>query len=135
VKPSRIVGIVLLAAAVSSAVYGAAANFTLTSTDSGAADTGVTSCDTDGLTASFGPVAWEPLIGAYEMTTVTVSGIAQPGCGNAQLRIQLTGAGGAALAEKVSNDINGFVSVSPSFAGDNVSVESVTGIHVALIGP
>lgn len=124
-----------LSSLLGSLVFGAAASLGVGSADVGAGDSLVSSCD-DAVTVSFGPVVWEPSIPGYKITTVTLSGIDQPACANAELRLQLTGAEGAALGvEKVIGDIDSATAVTFFFTGENIKAEDVTDVHVALVGP
>lgn len=101
----------------------------------GAGDATVTSCDTDGLSVSWG-TAYEPLIPGYEITTVNVSGVAQAGCANARLQLQLTTTGGTTLGlEKVVPDIDGLTAFGFDFTSENIDVADVEDIHIVIIGP
>src|SRR3990167_5807009 len=76
-----------------------AAGLGITPAALGAGDSPGSSCDAE-VTVSWGPVVWEPSIPGYRITTVTLSGIGQSACKKAELRLQLTKAGGGALGEE-----------------------------------
>lgn len=61
----------------------------------GAGDSPVAACDTDGVSAAY-TNAFNPTVGDYETTAITVSGIA-PSCVGRSGRLTVRGAGGLAL--------------------------------------
>ena len=124
-----------MAVAFAGAVYAAAANITVNSTNLGAGEDVVAACDT-AISVSFGPVAWEPAIGSYKITTVTVDGIAQPACNSSHFRMQLTQAGGAALGtEEDITTIGSQFLLGFDFSSQNLKAEDVEDVHIALYGP
>ena len=107
---------------------------TVTTPSLGAAEGVVVSCDTNGLTITWGTV-YDPSIAAYRVNLVTVSDIDASGCQDADIRLQLTGAGGSTLGpEKFTLSMNSVSFVGFAFA-PTVKVEDLEDVHIVLIGP
>lgn len=97
----------------------------------GSGDAAVTACDSDGVSVSY-------TISGGNVTAVTVGAIADPGCGGAQLSLQLTrlgasiGGGGpqAVPTDGDTADNSVAVAVSPQPAASLVA-----GISISIVGP
>jgi hypothetical protein len=95
----RLVIALIAAGAVFSAVFAVAASLgPITPNQIGANDAVVGSCDTDGVSTAY-TVAFDTTDDRYEITSVTVSGIAAPACDTQTLQVTLTGTdvGGAGV--------------------------------------
>jgi hypothetical protein len=101
----------------------------LTSSNLGANNTVVASCDTDGVTISYAN-AYDATAGAYKVGSVTVGGIAA-GCAGQVLNVTLKGSTGTSLAA-TSVTVSG-TSETMSVSG-TVLAESVTGAAVVISG-
>lgn len=98
----------------------------------GAGAATVATCDTDGFTPSYATAAGS-------VTSVTLAGIADPGCEGGQLSLVLAGAGGSSVAaagptavptdgDTSANSMTLAVTPTPAAA-------TVTSIHVVVTGP
>jgi hypothetical protein len=109
------------------AVFASAASLGgITSGQVGADDAAVTSCDTDGVTTAY-TTSWDATDDRYEVTTVTVSGIAVA-CATKTLSVSLTDGTnqiGSGTGTVVGTSLA--VTMSPS-----ASAEATTGVHVAI---
>jgi hypothetical protein len=109
------------------AVFASAASLGgITSGQVGADDAAVTSCDTDGVTTAY-TTSWDGTDDRYEVTSVTVSGIAAA-CTTKTLSVSLTdGTGqiGSGTGTVVGTSLA--VTMSPA-----ASAEATTGVHVAI---
>ena len=128
----RTIAGVLAGLVVFGAVFAMAASLGgITSGRVGADDAAVASCDTDGVTTSYA-TSWDATDERYEVTSVTVSGIANL-CDGQTLSVSLTDAGGAQLGSgsiAVPSDVLATaVTVSLSSAA---SAELAVGVHVAI---
>jgi hypothetical protein len=103
----------------------------ITSGRVGADDAAVASCDTDGVTTSYAS-SWDATDRRYEVTSVTVSGIANL-CDGQTLSVSLTDSTNAQLGSgsvAIPSDVLATqVTVSLSTAA---SAELTTGVHVAI---
>jgi hypothetical protein len=102
----------------------------ITSTKVGADNTALASCDTDGVSTSYS-TAWDGTDDRYEISTVTVSGVADA-CDGQTLSVSLTdtsgnqiGSGSTAIPTSVATSFG--VSLSTA-----ASAEDSTGVHVLI---
>lgn len=111
----------------------AAAGLDVTGSSLASGSDSVGKCDTDGIDITWGPGVYETSITGYKITTVTLSDLNQPACAGFELRLQLSGASGAALgAEKIVPDIDSLSAMTFDFAVENIPVSDVYGVHVGL---
>ena len=95
---SRIISGVIAGTLVFGGVFAMAATLGgITSNKVGADNVAVASCDTDGVATAYA-TAWDATDERYEVSTVTVSGIADA-CDGQTVKVTLTDSGGAALGE------------------------------------
>jgi hypothetical protein len=115
------------------AVFAMAANLGgITGGQVGADSTTVTSCDTDGVTTSYAS-SWDTTDERYEVTSVTVSGIANT-CDTRTLSVSLTDSTGAQIGSgsaAIPSDA-GATSVAVSLS-TAASAQLAVGVH-AVIG-
>lgn len=122
-------------------VVGAAASLGgLTSTNLGADDNVVASCDTDGITSAYTTLyntAVTPgaAFAGYKVNDVTIAGVAAACTGQA-MSVTLTGpiASKASLAEISGQTVVAGGSNVVGFIAKNILAEDVTGIHVVISG-
>ena len=123
-------------AMVFSLVYAAAASLTVTSTDMAAGTATVAACDGNGVSTSF-TVAFDVTDLRYEVSTVTVGGIADA-CLGQDFSVTL-GNGSTGLATQASADVASWTTTSTdantlnvSFSGSNVAASAVTAVYVSI---
>lgn len=110
----------------------------VTATTVGANNVTIAACDTNGVASSY-VVAYESALPAYEVTTVTIAGIADA-CNGKSMKVTLVNASNASLSEQTmtvavdSTAVPADTSDDVSFATANVSAELVTGVHVSIVG-
>ena len=128
----RLLITIVAALAVPVSIAAAAGIGGLTSTKVGTGQATVVSCDTDGFVPSY-------TTSGGNITSVTVSGIADPGCEGASLRLAVVDGSGASLAsggpqtipsDGDSLDNSMTISVSPQPAA-----ASAAGVHMSVVGP
>lgn len=104
----------------------------LTSTNLGADDSVVASCDTNGVTSAYTSVYNTTSTAGFKVDDVTVGGIADT-CDGDSMTITLTGAAGASLGQATQVVPTGaaFTNVV-DFVAQNVLSEAVTGVHVVI---
>jgi hypothetical protein len=129
----RLVTALFIAALVATVVFAAAATLGgISGTSLGAGSATVAACDGNGFTVTYS-------VSGGNVTAVTVSGIADPGCEGGQLSLTLTNSGGTSIGsggpltvptdgDVLDNSMT--VPVSPQPAASQV-----TGIHVVVEGP
>jgi hypothetical protein len=129
----RVIVLILTAATLASlCVASAAALGGISGGQVGAGNAPIAACDSMGFTLAYTTVGGN-------VTAVTVSGIADPGCEGADLSLTLTNTGGASIAsggpdaiapddDTAENSV--LLSVSP-----NPAAEQVSGYHISLVGP
>lgn len=129
----RVIVLILTAATIASlCVASAAALGGISSGQVGAGYAPITACDATGFMLAYTTVGGN-------VTAVTVSGIADPGCEGGDLSLTLTNTGGASVAsggpqaitpdgDTVENSV--LLSVNP-----NPPAEQVSGYHISLVGP
>lgn len=129
-KKRLLVGCVV-ATAVFAAVFGAAATMGLTPDGLGANNAGVSACDGNGVTTSYANT-WDATDNRYEVTNVTVKGVADT-CDGLTLKVTLASAANADIG-------NGTMTIPTSAAVDhtvtplsaNPAASAVANIHVVI---
>jgi hypothetical protein len=103
----------------------------ITSTKVGADNTALASCDTDGVSTSYS-TAWDATDDRYEISTVTVSGVADA-CDTQTLSVSLTNTAGDQIGSgsvvAIDTDVATSFDVSLS---THASAELSTGVHVLI---
>jgi hypothetical protein len=98
----------------------------------GAGDAPVATCDADGFTLAY-------TTSGGDVTAVTVSGIADPGCEGGDLSVTLTNTDGDSIAsggpQAVPVDGDTVESSVTVPVAPNPAAEQVSGYHVSLVGP
>ncbi len=111
-------------------VVGAAASLGgITSSNLGADDSVVASCDTDGVTTAYTTVYNTTGSAGFKVDDVTVGAIAAP-CVGDSMTITLTGAANASLASATSTVAAGTTTTVD--LGSTALAEAVTGVHVVI---
>ena len=127
----------LIALAVGSAVfagaYAMAASLSVSSTRLGSGNAAVTSCDTDGIATSYTVSYSATGTAGYKIDTAEITGVA-PACNGGSMKVTLTGASSALLAER-TQAVSGVANYSVNFAAAGVLASDVTGVHVTIAGP
>lgn len=103
----------------------------LTSGQVGAQNTAVAACDADGVSASYSSPAWDGTDDRYEVSTVTVSGVADA-CDGATLKVTLNDSSNNQVGE---GTLAIPTSAATSFAVSMTTVpaaSAVTGVHVVI---
>jgi len=125
----RILFVLLTLAVVFAVAYGAAASLTV---DGGVVQSGSgtdLTCDNDGVTVSY-TVAWDNTNKQFQVTGVTVSGIATK-CDGKMIAVQLTKADGTA-ASGISSKTATINGTTASLTGFTSPASEVTDVHVAI---
>jgi anti-sigma-K factor RskA len=129
----RGIAAILAAVAIFGAVYAMAASLGgITSDAVGADNTIVASCDTDGVTTSY-TTSWDAADERYEITAVTVGGVADT-CDGQTMKVTLADASGTSLSEGTlslpSSAATSFaVTMSPA-----ASAQLTEAVHVLIAG-
>jgi hypothetical protein len=101
---------------------------TVTTGTVGASGAVVASCDTDGVTTSYGSPTWSATNKRYEVSTVNVTSI-NAACNGDTIKVTLKDTTGASLGEATGSVAAGAASLS--FAS-GVSALSVVGVDVVI---
>jgi hypothetical protein len=127
----RFVISVLAGLVVFAAVFAMAASLGgITSGTVGADTTTVAACDSNGVTAAY-TVAWDATDERYEISTVTVGGVADT-CDGLTLSVTLADSGGAQIGSgSLTIPASGATSFGVSMA-PQPSANATVGIHVAI---
>jgi hypothetical protein len=105
-----------------------AAPLALTSEKLGGGNSSIVACDGDGFTPSY-------TTSRGNVTSITVSGIAQPACGGGILRVSVTNSSGASITAGGPQTIStGATSVTVSVT-PQPSATQVAGIQIVVEGP
>jgi hypothetical protein len=125
----------LIAVIAGLAVFGATFAFAatlggVTTGTVGDSATVVASCDTDGVTATFGAPSWDSTNKRYGLTTLDVTSI-NAACNGLGIKVTLTDGTGAQLGESTGTVASGAASLTFS---PSVSAQSVAGIDVVIAG-
>jgi hypothetical protein len=127
----------LIALAVGTAVfagaYAMAASLSVSSTRLGSGNAVITSCDTDGVNSTYTVSYNATGTAGYKIDTAEISGVAAA-CNGGSMKITLTGAANAALAER-TQVVSTASNYSVNFATSGVLASDVTGVHVTIAGP
>lgn len=119
---------VVAALVVGGSVYAAAASLGgITSDAVGADDTAIASCDTDGVTTAY-TTGWDAVDQRYEISAVTVGGIANA-CNGLKAYVTLTDAGGAQIADGNATIAGNSQAVTVTPGAPS---ETTVGVHVLL---
>jgi hypothetical protein len=129
----RVALVTLVGAAVVPLSFAAASGLGgLSTTKVGSGDAVIARCDTDGFSPSY-------TTSGGNVASVTVDGIADPGCEGATLRLSIVNASGASIAtggpqtvpadaDTVDNSLSVTVSPQPAAA-------TAAGVHISVVGP
>ena len=117
-------------------VYAVAASLSVTSTDLAAGNATVAACDANGVTTSYA-VAYDAASARYEVSTVTVGGIADA-CLGQDFSVTL-GAGSTELGTVAQSDVGSWTTTSTnantlafSFTSADVAASAVTAVYVSV---
>ena len=132
---SRRLALALIVTAVTfSIIYGVAASLNVTANTLGSGTGSVTSCDTNGVATAYA-TAYEAAVAGYEVTTVSVTGVATPGCDGKSMKVTLIGAADASLAEQtVTLATPAADPTTVDFTSDNVLASGVVKVAVVISG-
>ena len=131
---NRRLGIALIVGATTfSIIYGVAASLGVSANTLGSGTSSVTACDTDGVATSYA-TAYDSTVAGYEVTTVSVTGIATPGCDAKSMKVTLVGAADASLAEQTVILGTPAANETFNFASSNVLAASVLKVAVVISG-
>lgn len=135
IRPSGARGVIAIVVAVGigiSSTIALAATFGLTSAALGADQVSVSRCDTDGFTITY-------TLSGSNVTSVTVAGIADPGCEGGSLKVTLTNGSGASIGSGGPTTVPTDGDTSPNSMTISVTPTpaetTVVGIHVSVDGP
>jgi hypothetical protein len=128
----RLIVLTLAATSLGSSFVASATGLGVTSPPVAARKAAIARCDSNGITLAY-------TTSAGNVTSVTVNGIADPGCEGAEMSVTLTNAAGNSIAsggpqtvatdgDAVDNSVT--VAVSP-----NPAAEQVSGYQVSVVGP
>lgn len=132
--PSRLLVTVLATGIVFSTAFAAAASLDVSAGSLGAGSSAVTSCDSNGVTTTYGTTFSASLAG-YKVTTVSVNDIATPACAGKTMKVTLLDGSDDALAEVTV--ALGTPVASPTnvdFSNVNVRASDVHKVAVVLYG-
>lgn len=128
----RLLVAVAVGTAVFAGAYAMAASLSVSSTRLGSGNAVVPSCDTDGVTTTYTVQYNTTGTAGYKIDTADISGVA-PACNGGSMKITLTGASDAPLAER-TQAVSSATSYSVGFSAAGVSAAAVTGVHVTIVG-
>ena len=118
-----------------SAVFGSAAGLTNTVAKLGGSQAVVATCDPDGVTTNW-TSTYDSTLMEYKVATVTISGIADPECLGALLRVTLTKVDGTALGSEMTYTmLAGQSSHQFTVGGTTIKASDVQNVAVVLVGP
>ena len=117
-----------------SIVYGVAASLSVSGNTLGSGTSTVTSCDTNGISTSYAS-AYDSAVAGYEVTTVSITGVATPGCDGKSMKVTLVGAADASLGEQtVTLATPAADPTTLNFASSNVLASDVVQVAVVISG-
>jgi hypothetical protein len=128
----RLIALTLGATSLGSSFFASATGLGVTSPPVSAGSAALARCDANGFSLAY-------TTSGGNVTSVTVNGVADPGCEGAEMSLTLTNAAGASIASggprTVPTDGDGLdnsvgVAVSP-----NPAAEQVSGYQVSVVGP
>lgn len=132
---NRRLGIALMVGAITfSIVYGVAASLSVSGNTLGSGTSTVTSCDSNGVATSYA-TAYDSTAAGYEVTTVSVTGLATPGCDGKSMKVTLVGAADASLGEQtVTLATPAADPTTLNFSSANVLASDVVKVAVVISG-
>ena len=132
---NRRLAIALMVGAITfSIVYGVAASLSVSGNTLGSGTSTVTSCDTNGISTSYAS-AYDSAVAGYEVTTVSITGVATPGCDGKSMKVTLVGAADASLGEQtVTLATPAADPTTLNFASSNVLASDVVKVAVVISG-
>ena len=130
-RRTRLLAAIIAGVTVFATVFAVAASLNVTSPTLGAGTATVASCDTDGVATSY-TVTYTAAAGGYTVGSVTVTGIATPGCDGKTMKVTLVGSADASLAEQTVTLTTPAASPTLSFAASNVLASAVVKIAVVI---
>ena len=128
-RTTKLVLAAVVASIVFAGVYGFAASLGLTSSGLGAGNAVVAACGT-GINAAY-TTAYSSSLPGYSVSQVNLTSI-PAACLNKAYRIQLTGAGGAAVGTEVTGTLPASGTTANISTSGNVDASAVTGISVVI---
>ena len=132
---SRRLAIALMVGAITfSIVYGVAASLGVSGNTLGSGTGTVTSCDSNGVATSYA-TAYDSTVAGYEVTTVSVAGLATPGCDGKSMKVTLVGSGDSSLGEQtVTLATPAADPTTLDFSSANVLASDVVKVAVVISG-
>jgi len=122
----------VLALTIFGAVYGFAATLSVGANQLSAGNATVAACQTGQAVGTYG-IAYDPTLGGYKVSTVTVTGLDSANCGGKAISVTLTGLSNTNLAT-----LTGLVpttgSTLPLTPSGTIDAQSVTGVSIAING-
>jgi hypothetical protein len=128
-RTTKFVLAAIVASIVFAGVYGFAASLGLSSSGLAAGNAVVAACGT-GVTASY-TTAYSASLPGYSVSQVNLASI-PAGCLSKSYRVQLTGAGGAAVGSEVTGTLPASGTTATVTTSGNVDASLVTGISVVI---
>jgi hypothetical protein len=128
-RTTKLVLAAVVASIVFAGVYGFAASLGLTSSGLGAGNAVVASCGT-GINAAY-TTAYSSSLPGYSVSQVNLTSI-PAACLSKAYRIQLTGAGGAAVGTEMTGTLPASGTTANISTSGNVDASAVTGISVVV---
>ena len=128
-RTTKLVLAAVVASIVFAGVYGFAASLGLTSSGLGAGNAVVASCGT-GINAAY-TTAYSSSLPGYSVSQVNLTSI-PAGCLSKSYRIQLTGAGGAAVGSEMTGSLPASGTTANIATSGNVDASAVTGVSVVI---
>lgn len=128
-RTTKLVLAAVAASVVFAGVYGFAASLGLSSSGLGAGNAVVAACGS-GIQAAY-TTGYSATLPGYSVTQVNLSSI-PAGCLSKSYRIQLTGAGGAAVGSEVTGTLPASGTTAAIATSGNVDASAVTGISVVI---
>ena len=132
---NRRLGIALMVGAITfSIVYGVAASLSVSGNTLGSGTSSVTACDSNGVATSYA-TAYDSAVAGYEVTTVSITGIATPGCDGKSMKVTLVGSGDSSLGEQtVTLATPAADPTTLNFSSANVLASDVVKVAVVISG-
>ena len=128
----RLIVVTLTVTTLSSAVFASAAELGGISGGVVAGDSAIPACDSDGVTLAY-------QTSGGNVTAVTVSGLADPGCEGGELSVALSSQSGDGVASAgphvIAADAGTADNTATVAVAPNPAAETVSGYHVAIVGP
>ena len=128
-RATKLVLAAVTASIVFAGMYGFAASLGLSSSGLGAGNAVVAACGT-GIQAAY-TTAYSSSLPGYSVSQVNLSSIPN-GCLSKSYRVQLTGAGGAAVGSEATGTLPASGTTATISTSGNVDASAVTGISVVI---